>query len=252
MGAAQAVSQLLLLSGAVCGAVCPSPLNLGPAPTRLLVVVPATGQNASMWASFLSALRKEPSSAELAWLVYDHGVSASTPGTARVIARDLSNCIQEKLGSGNLTRITLIGHSIGGMLVRYAYLDAAGAVPGRDLTPKSWASLVDRILLFTSVNKGIDFNKPQVPWWWGPAAWALRIVPHPHLVIEDFALGSDFIADTRISWIRHFGQLNAHPGRKPVPYVVQFWGTDDSIVNEGRQRGYRGLQWTSDQTSSRR
>jgi pimeloyl-ACP methyl ester carboxylesterase len=129
---------------------------------------------------------------------------------------------------GNYAAVTLIGHSIGGMLARRAYLEASGVFPDSPAATDSWASRVDSILLFAAVNKGIP---PGAKWWAPFANWLLRTFPHPHFLLEDFALGSDFIADVRIAWIRHFGMLSATPGRIR-PRVVQFWGTADSVVKE--------------------
>ena len=43
--------------------------------------------------------------------------------------------------------------------------------------------------------------------------------------MADMIMGSEFIAETRLAWIRHFA---AAP---KVPTVVQFWGTADQIVS---------------------
>lgn len=191
-----------------------------------MVVVPGTGQGPANWSSFLGALRKEPRSSDLAWLVFDHGIEFTTRGSARSMSIDLAACIQEK--SRNYTSITLIGHSIGGMLTRRAYLEAAGVFSDHPVAPDTWASKVDSILLFASVNRGVA---PSAKWW-GPAmSWLLRTFPHPHFLVEDLTFGSDFIADIRIAWIRYFGELNARAESQP-PRVVQFWGTEDSVVKE--------------------
>jgi pimeloyl-ACP methyl ester carboxylesterase len=209
-------------------AACPAPLPLGPAPTRLIVVVPAAGQGPEDWASFLGALRKDPRSANLAWLVFDHGIGFTSLGNTRATALAIASCVHEKMKAGNYASVTLIGHSIGGMLARRAYLEASGAFLDSPPAPDSWSPKVDAILLFAAVNKGIP---PWATWWGGPVGWCLRTFPHPRFILEDFARGSDFIADVRIAWIRYFGELYASPGRVR-PRVVQFWGTKDSVVTE--------------------
>lgn len=206
---------------------CPAPEAIGPAPTRLLVIVPATTQGAGQWQSFLQALRKDPQSVDLAVLVFDHHVGFMSLGSAYDVASQLEACIAEKAVDERYRSITLIGHSIGGMFVRKAYLSASGAAGNARPAPGGWAERVDRILLFTSVNKGLRDN---VTWWSRPANWLLRSVPHPHFVLEDLALGSDFIADVRIAWIRHFGKLADGDAHGRLPRVVQFWGTEDSVV----------------------
>jgi pimeloyl-ACP methyl ester carboxylesterase len=222
---------LLLLESPLSAATCGVPTALGDGPNRLLVIVPGTGQGPAEWASFLAALRREPRSRELAWLVYDHGVTFTSMGQARDVASGLNTCIQEKVGASSYARVTLVGHSIGGMLARRAYLEASGAFPDTVVSAESWARNVDSILLFASVNKGIPHD---ATWWGRPAAWLLRTLPHPPFVLEDLAFGSDFIADVRIAWIRFFGELQtrATRGGPAPPRVVQFWGTRDSVVTE--------------------
>lgn len=235
---------LLSFSTIVSAGPCPTPLSLGDSPTRLVVVVPGTGQGAKHWDSFLSELKEEPQSKDLAWLVFDHGVTFTSLGNARNVSAALESCIDEKVKANGYKSVTLIGHSIGGMLVRRAYLLAAGAVAGQLPSSDSWASKVDRILLFASVNRGI---KPDVTWWSVPVNWFLHIVPHPNFVLEDFLLGSGFIADIRIAWIRHFGALYQRMKELPEafpPKVVQFWGTSDSIVTKNDNadiRAFSGL-----------
>ena len=203
--------------------------RLGPAPTRLVVITPATGQGRAEWNSFIAKMKADPASADMALLFFAHGITKTSQGTALANARMLSACVAEKLGEDpRLVSVTLMGHSIGGMITRRAYLEAAA-----DIDPaRRWSSRVDNILLFTSVNRGVP-AETRIAWWAPAADWLMRTVPRfglpVHFVLEDLMRGSDFIADTRIAWIRHFGQLARNGG---VPKVVQFWGTRDSVVTE--------------------
>ena len=203
--------------------------RLGPAPTRLVVITPATGQGRAQWESFIAKMKTEPASQDMALLFFEHGITMTSQGTALDHARILSSCIAEKLVSDpHLVSVTLMGHSIGGMITRRAYLEAAA-----DSDPaRRWSARVDNILLFTSVNRGVP-AEARIAWWAPAADWLMRTVPRfglpVHFVLEDMMRGSDFIADTRIAWIRRFGQLAREGG---VPKVVQFWGTLDSVVIE--------------------
>lgn len=208
---------------------CSQPLLLGPAPSRLLVIVPGTTQNAANWHSFLDALRTDVRAQDLAVLVYEHGIGFTTVGSAYSYVGELNACIQEKVTHRKFTKVTLVGHSIGGMLARRAYLDASSKLIE---TPSSWTTRVDRILLFASVNRGV----PNDATWWSPIVnWTLRALPHPHFVLEDMAAGSDFISDTRIAWLRFFGRWSTTSESQPTPTpprIFQYWGTVDSIVKE--------------------
>jgi pimeloyl-ACP methyl ester carboxylesterase len=228
---ALALSVGLLLS-TPCFALCPSPAPLGGSAKRLLVVSPATSQDKEHWAKFFETLKSDSRSNDIAILFFSHGVQFTSLGSAHAIARELDSCIASKMVDGRYDSVTLIGHSIGGMIARRAYLIGSGATDDTPATPAEWTRKVDRILLFASVNKGI----PRDATWWSPIAnWLLRLLPHPKFVLEDLAFGSDFIADTRIAWIRHFGRWSSDGKDRPTyepPYVVQFWGTVDSIVKE--------------------
>lgn len=218
----------MLVAGATpaLASECPRPENFGDSPKRLIVVAPATSHNAGNWAVFREKVKAEAAAKEaIAWLVFEHEVSFHTFGDAHTLARELASCINEKVRASSYSTVTLIGHSVGGMLMRRAYLEGAGAWASGTSHSTGWTERVDRILLFASVNKGI---RPDAAWWGRPAYWVLRTLPHPAFVAEDFAVGSDFIADTRIAWIRHFGQRRQEG--QPVPHIVQFWGNQDSVV----------------------
>src|SRR5215813_9456056 len=102
---------LISFSVPTFGATCPPPLSLGPNPSRLIVVVPATGQGPAEWQSFLTRLRKDPRSEKFDWLVFDHQVGFTSFGNARDVANELASCIDEKVKRTTYERITLIGHS---------------------------------------------------------------------------------------------------------------------------------------------
>lgn len=215
----------------------PKILVPGSSPSKLIVIVPATGQGAKEWESFEKKFISESESDEYAWMVYEHGIEKSTLGYARNISKNLSSCINSK----NYKSITLIGHSIGGMIARYAYLYDAGAFSEgarvKAVQKTSWSNKVEKILLFASVNRGVDINQEGKEFelekiWWKPANWFLRVIPHPRFILEDVFQGSDFIADIRIAWIRYFGELNNVGSTKVSPRVVQYWGTSDSTITK--------------------
>jgi alpha-beta hydrolase superfamily lysophospholipase len=112
--------------------------------------------------------------------------------------------------------VVLLGHSMGGMVVRSAYLN--GLERGMP-----WAAAVSRIVLFASPNRG--FSRERL----SPlerAAMLLLGVPL-RLSLIDLRAGSPFVTDLRIRWIRAFARMEAE-GR--APYVVQLLGDRDSLV----------------------
>lgn len=220
---------LLLFSSVSYGGLC-SPevtINHTKKSKKLIVVIPATAHSKEEWESFHKNFQQNESSQEYSWLFIDHQIGFTSTGNVRSVAQSISACVNQSVSNGEFESISLVGHSIGGMLARRAYLEAAGQFTDYESASSRWTDKVDRILLFASVNRGI----PSDVTWWSPLAnWLLRSLPHPRLMIEDMAHGSDFIIDTRIAWVRYFAKL-AHSGSL-VPRVVQFWGVKDSVVNE--------------------
>jgi len=214
------------------------PVPAGVVPRRLVVLVPAMNSHSSQWASLREQLEKETGyrdQAEAHWFPFDHGIKLWTPGHVEALAKRLRNRIHEEWTQyGDFEDVVLIGHSLGGIIARRAYLLAAGAVPGQPASP--WGQRVSRIVLFASVNRGLDLDRT---WWARPIAWLARALPLPHLCCEDCLRGSDFLTNLRIDWIRHFHALeaveqesatgqDAPPPRAPL--VVQFRGDDDWVV----------------------
>lgn len=207
-------------------------------PRRLVVLVPAIHSHSNQWASLREQLEKEAGyrdDAEAHWFPFDHGTKLWTLGSVESLAHRLRSRIHEKWEEyGGFEDVVLIGHSLGGLITRRAYLLAAGAVPGEPASP--WGKRVSRIVLFASVNRGFDTT--QI-WWTRLIAWLLRTLPRPHLCCEDCLLGSDFLAKLRIDWIRHFHNLEAARQKgvtepdappQPIPLVIQFLGDHDGVV----------------------
>ena len=194
---------------------------------RLMVYVPARSQTVDSWSSLRTRLSKEPSLKDCAW--YGHSYSggiwsresiedlASTLEAA--IAAAVSDADQEN-PAAPVRHITLMGHSFGGVLVRAAYLMAAGQYASAQ--QRSWWTLVDRIALFAAPNRGIEerrfaWKDKAALWWHGRAGQLTR----------DQLVGSPAITNLRIRWIRFFAQLD--PAQRPV--VVQFLGKGDEWVD---------------------
>ncbi len=155
---------------------------------KLIVVVPATSHNKENWKSFYKYFTSSDNSSQYEWLFINHNIDFTSTGDIREISQSVGTCINQAMVSKNYDSITLIGHSIGGMLVRRAYLESAGQFFDRPVASTNWTSKVERILLFASVNRGIP-NDAEL---WSPAVnWLLRVLPHPKFILEDLAYGSE-------------------------------------------------------------
>jgi alpha-beta hydrolase superfamily lysophospholipase len=156
-------------------------------------------------------------------------------------------------GDGGYDRIILAGHSLGGLLIRKAYLIALGAnddnpydVP---LGPLLWAAHVSRLVLLAGMNRGWSFeNKPKhMPFISYLAFRAGDLVSRPLPVARFFRgaeRGSPFVVNLRNQWMRRdwlseeqkkteTGRLLSYDpdGRVRLAPTVQILGTIDDVVS---------------------
>lgn len=124
-------------------------------------------------------------------------------------------------------RIILIGHSVGALIVRRAYLDqleqdVRGGV-------ETWARRVDRIILLAGMNRGWSVSpRPRNMFWfkqrWIQAGlWVARLSGTGRL-IRGVEVGAPFVADLRLQWIR------AARAGLPLAPVFQMLGVSDDLV----------------------
>lgn len=201
--------------------------NSEPKKRKLVVIVPGITQTTATWESLISRLKKEPGfgSDEADWLPFNHGIHLYSLGHLSKVAQKLRDAIHmQYVKARGYDEIILAGHSLGGLMARQAYLLAWD-----DLTTHDWGLRVSRIVLFASINRGIDVRSTI---WRKLAARCVIAIPFVHFIGEDVFHGSDFITNLRIRWIRLFGSFESDDGQPSrAPIVVQFVGSDDGIVS---------------------
>lgn len=115
-----------------------------------------------------------------------------------------------------IDEILLVGHSVGGLTARDAYLiDLEGAA--------DWAPLVKRIALLATPNRGVD--RPRLPFKYQLPMLLFGWLFTDRVVWKQTLRGSAYVTNLRVRWIRRFNQ----PGFLP-PYIVQLRAEDDPIV----------------------
>ena len=123
---------------------------------------------------------------------------------------------------GGFKRIVLVGHSLGGMVVRHAYLLDSG-VYADVLGPHEWVAKVERIVLLAAPNRG--FQMSNLPFVY---RWLLRLFGGPlGLTVGDLRAGSPFVATLRLLWMHYF-DANAVAD---LPLVVQLLGDRDGLIS---------------------
>lgn len=198
---------------------------------RLVVVVSSIMDDASSWDSLVSRLRTLPGYGDelCHWEFIPHGARWYRPGSAGRLAREVAARIHQRwMADGGYDEVVLVGHSIGGLLVRQAYLVGLGS--GDPTQRRPWAERVNRIVLFASLNRGFEVSFERALWL-PPMAWLARVLPGVRgLLVHDVLRGSEFITNLRVSWI---STVNT---RARPPLIVQFLGRSDRLVHEDDSR----------------
>jgi pimeloyl-ACP methyl ester carboxylesterase len=205
----------------------------------LIVFVGGTLGSKKEWQLLQSQLQKEGVKAD--WYNFDWA-----PSLARRVEKITQKLILEiDKRESSYDKIVLVGHSTGGMIVREAYLQAAGShlqIKATDegtrlyqrKDSRTWSGKVSSIILFASVNRGF---RP-----YAATSWALGVAFAKFISLEwllsrsvrwfpfgwllDMERGSFFVTNVRLAWMRLFNSV----AKQNLPIVVQFLGTVDDVV----------------------
>lgn len=155
------------------------------------------------------------------------------------LVRCISDAVMAREARGSpYKEIILIGHSLGALLVRKAYVFSRGKNQDRasylSPAPQAWGALVSRIILLAGTNRGwelrqkakelswpkwLAFNTCSQLWHWFRLARLINSVRE----------GAPFVANLRIQWVSLLRDSSLAP---PIPMTVQLLGTIDDIVDE--------------------
>lgn len=133
------------------------------------------------------------------------------------------------------TDIVLCGHSLGGLLVRAAFVDAMADPAAFNDGEKNWARKVRRVVLLGSPNAG--FDPTHLPWLWQVVYWVF-CQPRTKLLVEQIRAGGYWITNLRLGWAETVRD------RQDV-HVVQVLASDDELVHERDVEDSRYLGPTS-------
>lgn len=207
-----------------------SPVKTAPAARRLVLVVPGIGGREARWKGLLDRLRKEPAFQDTQVHFVDLRLGIATRRSAQEISTQVLAALREKWTlCGRPAETWLFGASVGGLVIRRAYLDAL-----RDPQMKELADSVRRIVLFAGINRGINVVDPV-----GRGSlvlrftgWLYRVVPLMRaFLVNDILRGSSFVTNLRIEWIRQFAHPDFHR-----PTVIQFLPGNDWLVKRDDSR----------------
>ncbi|GAA1800250.1 hypothetical protein [Agromyces neolithicus] len=132
-------------------------------------------------------------------------------------ARNLNAFIERQ--ARDVDDITLIGHSLGGLIARSAWLKGLGYDSG---SPSEWPAKLDRIVLLGVPNGGFKFREGVH---FLKALYALA-TPFADFGIEHAKAGGYWVTNLRLRWLDAFRDIPA----QMWPYVAEVIGVDDPLV----------------------
>ncbi|WP_069166494.1 hypothetical protein [Nocardia altamirensis] len=189
---------------------------------RLIVYVPGLAEKPDAVAGLFARLQREPGygTDETIYWQFPDPIRRFSRGTMTNRCRDLADRIDAYwTGPRKTPEIVLIGHSVGGLMHRYAYLQALRGINGHRL---AWAEAVSRIVLLAAPNRGVDLGR--LPWWQRYPVKAAAVLLRMFTVLE-LVCGAPFITNLRILWLREIAELGDR-----APMVVQVSGKKDKTV----------------------
>lgn len=198
----------------------------------LVVYVPGLLEKPRQSAALLDKVRQELGAASTETWVYPSPVRPWTRGDLQDRCAAFASTVDGYWKVHDRPeRMVLIGHSLGGIMVRYGYLLALGGLGG---SRRDWAARVTRIVLLAAPNRGLD---PQRMKW--PLRW---LVPLVGWLIAGFSamdvrIGSAFMTNLRLEWIRRTPDLAAQKLT-----VVQVLGGSDRLVEDDDSRDIEYLR----------
>lgn len=157
------------------------------------------------------------------------------------VAQELVDAISGAVSARELRgspydEVILIGHSLGALLIRKAFVFARGQtqdIPGPvNVVGEAWANRVSRIILLAGTNRGWSLRKKarklsRLRWLSFVIAAKLWRWGRLGRLINSVREGSPFVVNLRIQWLNLL-----RPNAGGVPTTVQLLGKIDDIVDE--------------------
>jgi pimeloyl-ACP methyl ester carboxylesterase len=192
--------------------------------SKLLVLVHGYFKTAASLRPLIDVLRQDAALKEYDFLLLPYAVGRLRNASPDNLALTLNSSLTGMLrGGSNYTTITLLGHSLGGLLVRHMYLIAKGVTRLNDaIIDQPWADQVETLILVSSPNRGLSLQR----WGWAGRLF-IRLAARLGMakLIYSALPGSEFITNLRLDWMEEMHQLG-----DAAPKVVQVLGTRDSEV----------------------
>lgn len=196
--------------------------------TLFVLVHGMSSSHRDAWQDFLGALKPAGDV-----LRFDYPASPWSNADPEWIARRINKEIQREYHLRHYHRVVLIGHSMGALLARRAFLIGAAGQPAA--AEQSWVTVCDRIILAAGMNRGWEAGglRPLDMSWrryleFTVGPWLARLLGIGGFVLQG-EVGAPFVANLRLDWMHYFRDGAQEIVR--VPMVVQVLGDIDDVVS---------------------
>lgn len=191
---------------------------------RLYVIAHGLSPKKTQWEQFKQWLQKATGADPDDIKLWDHSTKRWSLGRMDKLSEKLRDEIDQWDFDDVYDEIILIGHSMGGVLVRDTYLRAADPTHG-DVQISPWHKKVKRIVLLASINRGFVPKRSL------SILVVVRLLQligqYRRFVFSDLTEGAEFITNLRLRWINYF---SSQP-QEGLPEIVQILGSEDGVVS---------------------
>lgn len=218
-----------------------------PGAKRLVVLVHGLNGKRSFQPAIQLAREALPGSDQL---IVEYDARPVSNANPYAIANSIERRIQKVDSKHNYEEIVLVGHSLGGMLLRKSFLWGSGLEDDRGDYGKrgvrEWTSKVTRFVSLASINRGWSIdpaprNMSTDKYLLFSLGVRLARLSHSGQLLLGLQRGAPFIADSRVQWIELCRETL--PPRR-LPQVIHLLGDQDDIVSRADSMDLRVSQRT--------
>jgi pimeloyl-ACP methyl ester carboxylesterase len=190
-----------------------------------------------LFSSAIDVAREALPAADLLIVDYDSGVLSN--GSPYAIANAIERAIHQAHTAHGYDEIVLVGHSMGGALLRKAVVWGHGIEEDRGnfglRGPREWVTRTKRLVSLAAINRGWSIDpRPEhmdlgtyVSIWIGERISRFTQTGRLGLSMRK---GSPFVADARVQWITLC--RNREADTRVVPQTIHLLGDRDDIVSK--------------------
>jgi len=214
-----------------------------PEANTLVVVIHGYKGTRTRMESVLRAIKESQPHADV--LCIEFASSTFSNQNPFALAENIQEVIQQRYRLKHYEHIDLVGHSIGALLARKAYVYGAGSIEDAPYVngmlvgsrpPKEWVRHVDRIVLLAGMNRGWTREAGSSRMGIGTSVLytvglAIGKLSNTGQLIRQFERGEPFVSNLRLQWLDVAAKAKRGENGLRPPTVIQLLGDRDDLVS---------------------